>query len=121
MSEIRSYIEDLHYPEQPARYYIRYGDAVLMLIKNVYRDGELSQLKASAQISIFSVMAFSTVFFARVILAMLSPVIAPLFVLRDKQTKLRYLRKMFYLSSYTYGTKKAYRLIKSKLARWARN
>lgn len=120
MDDIRSYAADLHYPEPAKRYYMTYVEAIVMLLKNVYRDEELMQLKASQMLTVVDIMSFAAVFFLRCCLAVLSPVIAPIFMYQQRYSRLRLLRTMFYLSSYTYGHEKAYVLIKSKLARWTR-
>jgi len=116
--DLKSFICDLHYPGQAPRYYLTYAEAVKMLVENVYRDEELHEIKAMQMMSVIDIMSFAAVFSVRVLMALLSPVIAPLFVFHDRLHKIKHLKMVFFLSSYRYGLVNGYNQVRSQLARW---
>ena len=116
--DLKSFIGDLHYPEQAPRYYLTYAEAVKMLVENVYRDEELHDIKAMQMMSVIDIMSFAAAFAVRVLMALLSPVIAPLFVLHDRLHKIKHLKMIFFLCSYRYGLVNGYHQVRSQLARW---
>ena len=116
--DLKSFIGDLHYPEQAPRYYLTYAEAVKMLVENVYRDEELNDIKAMQVMSVIDIMSFAVAFAVRVLMALLSPVIAPLFILHDRLHKIKHLKMVFFLSSYRYGLVNGYNQVRHQLARW---
>ena len=118
-NDYRSFIGDLHYPVQADRYYMTYSEAVKMLVENVYRDDELSEFKATQMMSVIDIMSFGCVFVLRVLLALLSPVIAPLFVMHDKLRKIRYLRMVYFLASYHSGVEVGYKRVVRQVEKWS--
>lgn len=124
-NDIKSFIGDLHYPEQAPRYYLTYTEAVKMLVENVYRDEELHDIKAMQMMSVVDIMSFSAAFAVRILMALLSPVIAPLFVLHDRLHKIKHLKMVFFLCNYSgshcgysRGFYFGYTQVRSQLARW---
>ena len=117
-NDYRSFIGDLHYPARQDRYYMTYGEAVKMLVENVYRDDELYSIKATQMMSVTDVLSFMLAFVVRCFMAVLSPVIAPLFAMSDKRKKIKYLKNVFFLTSYHSGVLFGYVRVRQSLARW---